>query len=168
MHKIAKTAAVGLLAAALTLAGVSSANATNTYFYPDNCDITPQSYYAGDRCPGGLFLYYHANGGGASASIAGSVANLSSAPVYEYEGSNLVLLYYADIVFSAMASGDTDGEGQAVRDDAGSATDTSSSSSYTLYVYPSYVGSSQTFTPNHYYVNLNSQLHNNEASVLEH
>ncbi|MGH3169561.1 MAG: hypothetical protein ACRDN0_27250 [Trebonia sp.] len=47
-----------------------------------------------------------------------------------------------------------------------SVENTSSGGSYTLYVYPDYAGDSQTFGPGTY-GKLDSDLANNEASVLE-
>ena len=50
MRTIGKALTVGMLAATMTLAGVSSANAAPTYFSGDNCGISQSSYYAGASC----------------------------------------------------------------------------------------------------------------------
>lgn len=169
MRKTGRALTVGMVAAATVIGtGVSPASAAPTYYYGDDCGISQSSYYAGATCADGLMLYYHSNGVGATASIVGSVSNLSAQPTYAYEGSTLVLQYYTDFVFWGMASANNDGEGQGVRNKAASVSNTSSSHSYTVYVSPNYVGSAQTFSPHTYYANLNSQLANNEASVFEH
>lgn len=168
MRTTGRALAVGaLVAAALTVIGVSPASATTpTYYEGDNCGISETDYYRGVSCPDGVLLTYHANDAGATASFTGSVSNLSAQPTYAYEGSTLVLQYYTDFVFWSAADGDTDGAGQGVRNNAGSMRNYSNHS-YTLYVYPNYVGPSQTFGP-HTSANLNSTLHNNEASLFEH
>lgn len=170
-RKSVRLAASLAVVAAMTAAWTAPASAATAsvplYYLPDNCGISTTDYYAGATCPGGLMLFYHTNGDGASASISGRVDNLSHSAVYGYNGSTLVLEYYADYIFWGMAWANNDGEGQGVRNNAASAANSSSSQSYTLYVSPGFTGHSETFGPNTGYTNLNSQLANNEASVAE-
>jgi hypothetical protein len=166
--RLAASLAVVAAVAATGIAPASAATASVPFYYSgDDCGISSASYYAGQTCAGGLLLFYHANGNGASASIVGSISNLSDEATYGYVGSTLELLYYTDYVFWGAASANNDGEGQGIRNNVGSVSNQSSSNSYTLYVSPGYTGHTQTFGPNDYYANLNSQLVNNEAAVFE-
>jgi hypothetical protein len=100
-------------------------------------------------------LTYHPNDRGATASLYGNVPNYSSTCIDE-------CIYVYDYIFSAAAFGDTDGEGQGIRNNVATAGN-GSDCWYTLYVYPGYIGPSQTFSP-FSITNLNSTLRNNEAS----
>lgn len=151
-----------MAAAGITPASAASASAP-TYYSGDNCGISQDSYSDGNYCPGGLMLYYHANGIGATASIQGDIDDLSLSASY-LNGS---LNYYTNYVFWATAEANNDGAGQAIRNNVASVSNTSSGGSYTLYVYPDYSGDSQTFGPEDYYANLDSNLVNNEASMIE-
>jgi len=158
------------VSAAAATAGIAPARAATasvpTYYLGDNCGISSSDYWGGANC-GGLLLFYHANGDGATASITGDATNLSHDPIYSYSGPSPVLKYYADYVFWGAAYANNDGEGQGIRNNVGSVSNQTNLNTYTLYVYPGYSGASQTFGPHSYYANLNSQLRNNEASVLE-
>lgn len=166
--RLAASLAVVATVAATGITPASAATASVPFYYSgDDCGISASSFYAGQTCAGGLLLFYHANGNGAAASIVGGIDNLSDAATYGYVGSTLELLYYTDYVFWGMASANNDGEGQGIRNNAASVSNQSSSHSYTVYVSPGYTGHAQTFGPNDYYANLNSQLVNNEASVIE-
>jgi hypothetical protein len=164
---LAASLAVVAAAAATGIAPASAATASVPLDYlGDNCGISYASYGVGETCSGGLLLYHDKNGDGATASIVGGVGNLSDSPTYAYDGSTVVLEYYADYVFWPVAESNNDGATQGVRNNVESVSNTSSSNSYTLYVSPGYTGHSQTFGPNDYYANLNSQLADNEASVV--
>ncbi len=155
------------LVATATFAGISTASAAPTYYAGDDCGISESSYYDGNYCTGGLFMFYLASGGGASADIVGSISVLSDNPTYAYEGSTLVLQYYTDYEFWGSADSDNTGETYGVRNAVHSVSNSSSSNSYTLYVSPNYTGDAETIGPDTYYENLDSQLINNEASVFE-
>jgi hypothetical protein len=167
MRTTGKTLTVGaLVAAAGMVIGVAPASAAPTYYAGDNCGISQTDYFRGEGCPNGVLISYHPDGVGATASLVGSISNLSAQPTYAYEGSQLVLQYYTDFVFWGAADADNSGESQGVRNNAGSIRNYSNHS-YTLYVYPNYVGPSQTFGPTTA-GNLNSTLRNNEASLFQH
>lgn len=153
--------------AAVTTAEITPASAAPIEYWGDNCGISSSSYYAGATCGDSLLLFYHKSGGGASASLTGNVSNLSLDPVYTFNAGVPVLQYYARYVFWGMASADNSGEGQGIRNNVASVSNTSSNHSFTLYVSPGFAGSSQRFGPNDYYANLDSQLVNNEASMAE-
>lgn len=159
-------AALAVFAAAST-AGITSASAASasvpTYDSGDDCGISMTFYGKGETCNDGLMLYYLSDGGGASASLQGDIADVSASPTYAFNGS---LEYYTDYVFWSMAdSPNNTGEGQAIRNNVASVSNTSPTDTYVLYVYPNFTGDSETFGPSDYYANLNSELVNNEASI---
>jgi len=149
------TCALGSLGiASILLAGPASA--ATTIYLPDNCGYSDSEFFDSDDCYASLFLYYHQDGGGAMADFEDDVVNYSADSCGEY---------VCDYIFYPQAGTSTDGQNQGVRNDSGSADNTASQVTYTVFYYVDYSGHAQSFSPSSStFINFDSTLHNANAS----
>jgi hypothetical protein len=152
----ARTKAVAAVLGAVAVAGLvtaAPANAATIVYTPDNCFYSDAQIFDSNECPNALNIFYHPADGGGFAELAGNVSNYSSVVIGSTD---------YDYVFGDMAGTSTDGVGQAIRNNAASAYDTSSAT-YTIFYYTGYSGHAQTFTPNTS-IDFDSTLRNEDAS----
>ncbi|WP_426364219.1 hypothetical protein [Streptomyces sp. E-08] len=160
--RMGATAAAAAAAALATVYAATPAAAVSTQYVSDNCD------YRGCT-EGDLYLNYHSVADSGNGNPSGSFARFygnqynHAGETISYNGTDAGTVNYVFV----FASGQGDGAGQLVKNNAASANNCSTVDGYRVYYNSGYAGHSQSIP--HYWAcasstNLDATLKNNNAS----